>query len=185
MNSRSGLAAASLALALVVVSVSTCILPRSAIASADPSHPKNWTAPSYKIYGQKLCDQIMANHPELISVTFHGVPPGADEGTFTMFAGSFPERIGNVDDPDDVMVIKTGITILDPRWHRAADPIRKFVVMTPLRDASGENIGLLVLAYHNPLNMAKSEREFLEMGTAIRDELQFRIKSMAALFERA
>jgi hypothetical protein len=185
MKSRSGLAAASLALALVVVGASTCILPRLAVAGADPSHPKNWTAPSYKTYGQMLCDQIMANHPELISVTFHGVPPGEPEGTYTMFAGSFPERIGNVDDPDDIMVIETGITILDPRWHRAADPIRKFVVMTPLRDASGENIGLLVLAYHNPLNMAKSEREFLETGTSIRDELQFKIKNMAALFDHA
>jgi hypothetical protein len=185
MKSSSGLAAALLPLTLVIVGASTCILPRSTIAGADPSHPKNWTAPAYKIYGQKLCEQIMANHPELISVTFHGAPPGAKQDTFTMFAGSFPDRIGNVDDPDDIMVIETGITILDPRWHRAADPIRKFVVMTPLRDASGENIGLLVLAYHNPLNMTKSEREFLEMGTRIRDELQFRIKSMAALFERS
>jgi hypothetical protein len=57
--------------------------------------------------------------------------------------------------------------------------------MTPLRMASGENIGLLVLAYHNPPNMAKSEREFLEQGTSVRDELQFKIKNMAALFEPA
>ena len=30
-----------------------------------------------------------------------------------MFAGSYPERIGNPDDPDDVMIIELGITILD------------------------------------------------------------------------
>jgi len=120
----------------------------------------------------------------LISVTFHGVPPGMTDA-YTMFAGSFPERIGNTDDPDDIMVSKTGITILDPRWHRTKDPIAKFLVMTPLRDASGENIGLLVLSYHNLPNMAKSEREFFAMGTALRDELQFRIKSLDALFERA
>lgn len=185
MNGNNRLAAATLALTIAAIGLSACLVPRSAGAGGDPSHPKNWTAPSYKTYAQKLCDEIIAGHPELISVTFHGVPPGAKEDAFTMFAGSFPDRIGNVDDPDDVMVIKTGITILDPRWHRAADPIRKFVVMTPLRDSSGENIGLLVLAYHDPLNMAKSEREFLAMGTEIRDGLQFRIESMAALFERA
>jgi hypothetical protein len=33
--------------------------------------------------------------------------------------------------------------------------------------------------------MAKSEREFLEQGTSVRDELQFKIKNMAALFEPA
>ena len=175
---------ASLTLALALGGMGSLVFPLSAAASADPSHPKNWTPPSYKIYAQQLCDEIMADHPELISVTFHGIPPGGTDN-YTMFAGSFPERIGNVDDPDDIMVIKTGITILDPRWHRTADPISKFVVMTPLRDSSGENIGLLVLAYHNPPNMAKSEREFLAMGTAIRDALQFRIKSMAALFEQA
>src|SRR5258707_9844758 len=42
-------------------------------------HPKNWTAPNYKIHGQKLCDEIVAKHPELISVTLHGVPPGLDK----------------------------------------------------------------------------------------------------------
>jgi hypothetical protein len=184
MTRKNGLPVASLLLALAVGGLSACILPQTAAADADPSHPKNWTPPAYKIYAQKLCDEIMAAHPELISVTFHGIPPGGKDN-YTMFAGSFPKRIGNEDDPDDIMVSKTGITILDPRWHRAADPIRKFVVMTPLRDASGENIGLLVLAYHNPLNMAKSEREFLALGTAIRDALQFRIESLAALFDRA
>ena len=35
------------------------------------------------------CDEIMAAHSELISITFHGVPPGMDK-VYTMFAGSFP-----------------------------------------------------------------------------------------------
>jgi hypothetical protein len=39
----------------------------------------------------------MAAHPELLSVTFHGVPPGQTD-TYTMFAGSYPDRIGNADD---------------------------------------------------------------------------------------
>jgi len=34
---------------------------------------------------------------------------------YTMFAGSYPDRIGNPDDPDDVMVSELGITIVDPR----------------------------------------------------------------------
>lgn len=156
----------------------------SVAEQAKEVHTKNWTAPSFKIYGQALCDQIMAHHPELISVTFHGVPPGLAD-VYTMFAGSFPERIGNADDPDDEMVTKTGITILDPRWHRVHDPVRKFVVMTPLRDSSGENIGLIVLAYHNPSDSGKTDLDFFTAARALRDGLQSKIPSYAGLFEAA
>ena len=92
----------------------------SAVRGADAPHPKNWTPPPHKIYAQKLADEIMASHPELISVTFHGVPPGQADA-YTMFAGSFPDRIGNADDPDDIDISKKGITIGDPRWHRPND----------------------------------------------------------------
>ena len=69
----------------------------SVATAAAPEHPKNWTAPAAKIYAQKLVDEIMATHTELLSTTLHGVPPGQTD-TYTMFAGSFPERIGNADD---------------------------------------------------------------------------------------
>lgn len=160
----------------------------SALCAAD-APKKNWTPPAHKIYAQTLSDQIMAQHPELISITFHGVPPGMDK-VYTMFAGSYPERIGNPDDPDDVMIIELGITILDPRWHRLKDPAKKFVMMMPLRDAAGENIGLLVAAYKNPAvqpngSNAKLEAEFFAKGTKLRDELQKQIPSYAALYEKA
>ena len=151
--------------------------------AAQPPHPKNWTAPAYKIAGQKLCDEIMATHPELISVTLHGVPPGMDK-VYTMFAGSFPDRIGNNDDPDDIDVSTKGITILDPRCHRQ-DPEPKFTVMMPLRDAKGENVGLIVFAFKNPPGSGKAEREYLAASTTMRDALQKRIPTYASLFERA
>ncbi len=60
--------------------------------AAPPAKAKNWT-PKTKIQAQALSDEIIAKHPELISVTFHGVPPGLDK-VYTMFAGSYAERIG-------------------------------------------------------------------------------------------
>lgn len=146
---------------------------------------KNWNAPPEKLRVQTLTEQIMKAHPELISVTFHGVPPGAAPGTYTMFGGSYLDRIGNPDDPDDVMVIEAGITILDPRWHKTKDTVAKYVVMTPLRDAAGENIGLIVLAYHNEKGAGKKDRDFLDAGTALRDDLQKSIPTFASLFESA
>jgi hypothetical protein len=165
-----------------------CCSSPSWAAETAPAAPakkaKNWTAPAARIRAQALSDQIMAAHPELISVTFHGVPPGLDK-VYTMFAGSFPERIGNPDDDDDVDVITKGITIVDPRWKRVKDPVKKFVMMLPLRDAKGENVGLLVLAYKNPSPVAKSETDFFVAASAIRDDLQKQIPSYADLFKPA
>ena len=144
---------------------------------------KNWTPPAYKLQAQTLSEQIMALHPELLSVTFHGLPPGLSK-VYTMFAGSYPDRLGNADDPDDVMIVETGITILDPRWHRTKDAKKKFVVMLPLRDAACENVGLLVLAYHNDAG-GTTDGVFLAAATKLRDELQAQIPSYADLFQSA
>jgi hypothetical protein len=153
-------------------------------ARAANEHPKNWTPPAAKIYAQKLSDEIMAAHPELISVTFHGIPPGQTD-TYTMFAGSYPDRIGNADDPDDIDISKKGITILDPRWHRTNDTVKKFVMMLPLRDAAGENVGEIVIAYKNPPGSGKTEKDFFLASTQLRDSLMKKIPSYAALFEPA
>ena len=169
---------------VLALALGASALPAQTAPAASAKPAKNWTAPAYKIQGQVLCDQIMAQHPELLSVTLHGVPPGLSK-VYTMFAGSFPERIGNPDDPDDVMIIELGITITDPRWHRTKDTVKKFVMMVPLRDAAGENCGLLVLAYKNDAAHTKTEQEFYIAATALRDALQQQIPSYAGLYEKA
>jgi hypothetical protein len=148
---------------------------------------KNWTPPAQKIYGQKLSDETMAKHPELLSVTLHGVPPGMTD-VYTMFAGSFPERIGNPDDPDDIDVSKKGITIVDPRWNRTKDNPKKFVILMPMRDAHGANVGLVVYAYKNPPanpHTSAEELAFLKKATVLRDELAKKIPNYNALFDAA
>ncbi len=150
--------------------------------AAAEKKPKNWTPPAQKIYAQTLSEQIMAAHPELLSVTFHGVPPGLKD-TYTMFAGSYLDRIGNPDDPDDIDVMKLGITIVDPRWHRTKDTVKKFVMMIPLRDAAAENVGLLVLAYK--LDPAKTEKDYFLRAVVLRDGLEKQIPSYNGLFDPA
>jgi hypothetical protein len=170
-----------LKLALAAVIVATFSAPSTWAAD------KNWTPPSHKIYGQRLSDETMAQHPELLSVTLHGTPPGTTD-VYTMFAGSYPERIGNPDDPDDIDVIKKGITIVDPRWNRTKDNPKKFVVLMPMRDAKGENIGLVVYAFKNPPanpHTSEIELEFLKKSAQLRDELRRKIPSYSALFDEA
>ena len=173
------LLAAGLAAPLILGAV-----PVSAQTAPAPAAPaKNWTAPAQKIYAQQLSDQTMASHPELLSVTFHGVPPG-QQNVYTMFAGSYPERIGNPDDPDDVDVTKKGITILDPRWRRT-DAVKKFVVLMPLRDAERRNVGLIVYAFKSPPDDKTTEAQYFARSIALRDALQPKIASYEALFAPA
>lgn len=154
-------------------------------AAAAPAHhkPHNWVAPEQKIYAQQLVDEIMRANPELLSITLQGTPPG-EAKIYTMFAGSFPERIGQASDPDDIMVIDTAITILDPRWNRT-DPIRKFIVMLPLENAAAAPIGLAVIVFKNPLGINKSNGEYLAKAQAIMDRLRTQIPDKAALFKPA
>lgn len=167
---------------LALIVAASAILSSAAVA-ADAPH-KNWSPPPYKIYAQALSDELMAAHPELLSVTFHGVPPGAAADTWTMYAGSYPDRIGNPDDPDDIDVSKKGITILDPRWHRTKDAVKKFVVLEPLRDKAGENIGLIVFAFRTDAGNA-GERKYTAAAMDLRDALEAKIPSFSALFEKA
>lgn len=154
-------------------------------AAAAPVHnkPHNWTAPEQKLHAQQLVDDIMRDNPELLSLTLQGTPPGEDK-TYTMFAGSFPERIGQASDPDDIMVIEKAITILDPRWNRS-DPVRKFIVMLPLEDAQATPIGLAVIVFRNPVGINKSNGEYLAKAQAIMDRLRTQIPGKAALFQPA
>jgi hypothetical protein len=145
---------------------------------------KTWNPPSYKMYTQTLTEKVMASHPELISATFHGPVPGKTK-VYTMFGGSYIDRIGNADDDDDIMVIEKGITILDPRWHKTHDPIQKYVVQLPLRNSAGENIGLFVLAYHRNNNSTQTDRDYLDSATSIRDTIAQEIPSYDALFAPA
>jgi hypothetical protein len=101
-----------------------------------------------------------------------------------MYAGSYPERIGNPDDPDDIDVSKKGITILDPRWHRTKDAVKKFVVLEPLRDKTGENIGLIVFAFRTDAGSA-GERKYTAAAMDLRDALEAKIPSFSALFDKA
>ena len=170
-------------IALAVALATSVALPSPLLWAQDKSR-KNWTAPAQKIYGQKLVDEDMKKHPELLSITLHGVPPG-EKDVYTMFAGSFPERIGNPDDADDIDVIKKGITILDPRWKRTKDVDKKFVVLMPMQDAKGENVGLVVYAFKNPPKMSGMEEHYLKESMKLRHDLAKRIPSYNALFDFA
>jgi hypothetical protein len=170
-------------LRIVLLLVLSALLAQTAVAAGTAAPmQKNWTAPEYKIKAQALVDELMARNPSLLSVTFHGTPPGASK-LYTMFAGTWPDRIGKVSSEDDVMVIENGFTIIDPRWNKK-DPEPKFLVLVPLRDAQARSVGCIVFAFKNSAG-GKSDLNFLQEANMLRDGLQAHITDHDALFARA
>lgn len=163
--------------------VSALVLALGASSARAIADAKNWTPPPYEIYAQTLAKATMAQHPGLVSVTIHANPPGKTS-VYTMIAGSYHDRIGNADDPDDIYVQQRGSTIVDPRWHKFHDTVKKFVVQMPMRDAAGENVGMVVYAFKNPHPSADDETKYYLEAIAMRNALESKIPSYAALFRR-
>ena len=65
--------------------------------------------------------------------------------------------------------------------------MKKFVVLMPMRDKSGENVGLVVYAFKNPdnPNTSAAEKEYLAKAVVLRDALAGQISSYQALFDPA
>ena len=132
----------------------------------DPKVPSN-------TYAQKLVDQTMAKHPELLILALHATPPG---GTVNIINGSSIGRIGKKADEDDMGVVNSGKTLTEVNSTG-----KRFEVESQLLDASGKSIGAVsaVFAYKAGDDKAQLQKQ----GEAIRDELRRQIPSNAKLFE--
>ena len=128
---------------------------------------------SASTYAQRLVDETMHAHPELLVFAIHATPPGE---TTNIIIGSNIGRIGKAADDDDSRVIDKGTTNLE-----IPEGVRRFEVELPLNDAAGHRIGALgeVFAFTPGVDKEASHTHAI----AIRDELARRIPDSAALFK--
>lgn len=126
---------------------------------------------SERTFAQKLVEDTVAKHPEVIILATHSTKPGSRQN---VISGSTIGRIGKKADEDDDRVIQKGATNLE-----IADDKKRFEVELPLNDAKGRRIGALgvVLAYKDGDDKEALHRHAI----AIRDEMAARIPSAAAL----
>jgi len=129
-----------------------------------------------KVYAQALVNDVVKSNPDLIIVGFHAVAPGAKDET--MIASTL-DRIGEKDDDEDLTVVSEQETILAVSLK---EPI-KFKVHLPMKDASGNVIGLMALIFRN--DMARDQAYYCARALAIRDGIARRIPSLGALFKPA
>lgn len=127
------------------------------------------------VLAQRLTIETLANHPDVLVLAFHVTAPG--ESVNKVVGINQPKFLGRASDEVDHEVAKTGKTIVQviPATHRMETHM-------PLRAADGSLVGTVVTVY-----LWRKEAEAAELmsrSMKIRDELQPRIPSLAALVSR-
>jgi iron complex outermembrane receptor protein len=144
----------------------------AASLSAQTQTAPTWK-PSGKIFAQKLVEDTMTKHSDLLIFVFHVIPPGQ---TINVIVASNIGRIGKVADEDDLRVINTGKANLEV--NATGD---HFEVEMAEKDSAGKTIGALaaVFAYKD----GDDKEKLHQKAEAILKEIEAQAPTKAKLFE--
>jgi len=131
----------------------------------DPSYTK--AAP----FAQKLVDEALAKHPEVILIAIHAQPPNHKN---LIVASNFG-RIGKIGDEDDLRCIRTGKSNLEvaPTGNHFEDELI-------LLDASGKTIGALGVVFNYKAGDDKAA--LAKIAEQVRDEMKTQLPNKNTLF---
>jgi RNase H-fold protein (predicted Holliday junction resolvase) len=138
--------------------------------------PADWNPQVPKhTYAQKLVDETLAKHPEVLILAIHAVPPNMKD---TVIIASNIGRIGKKADEDDMKVVETGTPNLE--INKNGDRFEAEVVM---QDALGKPIGALSVVF--PYKSGEDKARFQQMAEKVRDEMKGKTPTLGSLFEPA
>ena len=126
-------------------------------------------------YGQKIVDQEMVKHPEIVVLVFHTVNKDASDYPIT---ASNIGRYGKKADEDDLRCIKTGKANLEINKTKP-----QFEVEMRLHDRSKKNIGAIAVVY--PYKPGDDQEALRKKAEAVRAEVEKQIPSVDKLTEPA
>jgi hypothetical protein len=126
-----------------------------------------------KIFAQKLVDEALAKHKDVIILAMHVTPPGK---TDNVIIASNIGRIGKKADEDDTRVIETGKPNLEV--NKKGD---HFEVELVIQDQSGKTIGAMGVVFMYKAGDDKAA--FQKKAEELRDEMRQQIPSIEKLFE--
>ena len=125
------------------------------------------------IYAQKLLDETLAKHKDVVIMAMHVTPPGQ---SVNVIIASNIGRIGKKADEDDTRVIETGKANLER--NQKGD---HFEVELTLQDRAKKTIGAVGIVFmYKPDN----EKAFQKEAEGIRDEMASKTPTIARLFEK-
>lgn len=125
------------------------------------------------IFAQKLVDETLAKHKEVIIMAFHVTPPNQTEN---VIIASNIGRIGKKADDDDTRVIKTGESNLEVNKTG-----NHFEDELPLLDQAGNRIGAVGIVFN--YKAGDDKQKLAKNAERVRDEMQQQIASKEKLFE--
>lgn len=125
-----------------------------------------------KTHAQKLVDDLLSKHPDVITLALHVTPP---KGKDNIIVASNFGRIGKKADEDDLKAM-SGEPIA-----AAVAKGKRYSVELALRDASNKTIGALSVGFRD--GGTGDAKAFLSNAQALRDEMQKRIPSLESLIE--
>src|SRR6516165_8016748 len=131
----------------------------------DPSYTK--PAP----FAQKLVDEALASHPEVILIAIHAQPPGHKN---LIVASNFG-RIGKIGDEDDLRCIRTGKSNLE--LNSTGNHFEDELI---LQDSSGRTIGALGVVFN--YKPGDDKAALAKIAEQVRDEMKEQLPSKSKLF---
>ena len=131
----------------------------------DPTYTK--PAP----FAQKLVEEALAKHPEVILIAIHAQPPGHKN---LIVASNFG-RIGKIGDEDDLRCIRTGKSNLELNSTG-----KHFEDELILLDSSGRTIGALGVVFN--YQPGDDKAALAKLAEQIRDEMKEQLPSESKLF---
>ena len=128
--------------------------------------------PSYTVaapQAQKLVDEALAKHPEVILLAIHAAPPDHQN---LIVASNFG-RIGKIGDEDDMRCINTGKSNLEVNGKHFEDEV-------VMKDQSGKVVGAVGVVFN--YKPGDDKAALAKIADQIRDEMQAQTPSADALF---
>jgi hypothetical protein len=121
-------------------------------------------------FAQKLVDEALAKHPEVILIAIHAQPPAHKN---LIVASNFG-RIGKIGDEDDLRCIRTGKSNLE-----ISSSGTHFEDELVLLDASGKTVGALGVVFN--YKQGDDKTAFIKIAEQIRDEMKAQLPSASTL----
>ena len=124
------------------------------------------------IFAQKLVDEALAKHPQVMIIAMHVAPPGKTEN---VIIASNIGRYGKKADEDDMRVIDTGKSNLE--LNKAGN---HFEVEFAMKDQSDATIGAAGVVFNYKPGDDKAQME--KVANQIRDEWKAQTPNKESLF---
>jgi iron complex outermembrane receptor protein len=123
-------------------------------------------------YAQKLVNEALARHPDVILIAIHAQPPNHPN---LIVASNFG-RIGKIGDEDDLRCIRTGKSNLE-----LSSTGKHFEDELILQDGSGKTIGALGVVFN--FKPGDDKAALAKEAETLRDEMKAELPNASKLFE--